>query len=156
MDVPVAALSGKPFTLRVVEYGSPDYRQMVALRAKVLRAPMGRILLPKELARDAGFIQLAAFDAAGQAIATALLDLSAGHTVRIRQVSVHPDWRGKGMGKAIMAFAEEQAAAAGAALASLHARETAVAFYARIGYVAEGEFFEESGLPHITMTKPLA
>lgn len=144
-----------PFTLRVVDYASADYRKMVALRNAVLRAPMGRVLLPRELARDAEFTQIAAFDTAGEVIATALLDMSQGDTVRIRQVSVHPDWREQGLGKALMSFAEQQAATRGATLASLHARETAMAFYARIGYVQEGAFFEESGLPHIRMSKPL-
>ncbi|MBM3618756.1 MAG: GNAT family N-acetyltransferase [Alphaproteobacteria bacterium] len=138
---------------REVPYGSEDYRKMAHLRNIVLRRPMGRVQLPSELAKDVNFRHVAAFDG-GQVRATAMLDIQ-GDSVRIRQVSVHPDERGKGIGAGIMAFAEEVAKAAGVNLSSLHARETALAFYERIGYVAEGDYFEESGLPHIRMTKRL-
>jgi len=37
----------------------------------------------------------------------------------------------------------------------LHARDTAVGFYEKRGYVREGDFFLEVSLPHITMTKSL-
>ena len=136
-----------------VAYGSEDYRKMAHLRNIVLRRPMGRVQLPSELAKDVKFRHVAAFDGS-EVRATAMLDIL-GSTVRIRQVAVHPAERGKGVGAGIMAFAEEVAKAAGVTLATLHARETALAFYERIGYVAEGDFFEESGLPHIKMHKKL-
>jgi predicted GNAT family N-acyltransferase len=37
----------------------------------------------------------------------------------------------------------------------LHARETAVSFYKKLGYTKEGNVFEEVGIPHWKMTKPL-
>jgi predicted GNAT family N-acyltransferase len=33
----------------------------------------------------------------------------------------------------------------------LYAHVSAISFYERLGYVAEGEIFEESGAPHIFM-----
>lgn len=126
---------------------------MVRLRNIVLRRPMGRVQLPSELAKDVKFQHVAAFD--GEDVkATAMLDIQ-GDKVRIRQVSVHPDLRGKGVGAGIMAFAENLAKQLGATVSVLHARETALAFYERIGYVTEGDFFEESGLPHVKMSKKL-
>ena len=38
---------------------------------------------------------------------------------------------------------------------SLHARETAIGFYARLGYVPEGERYLENGIPHLTMRRQL-
>jgi predicted GNAT family N-acyltransferase len=38
---------------------------------------------------------------------------------------------------------------------TLHARQTAVAFYERLRYAVDGEPFMEIGLPHRTMTKEL-
>lgn len=136
-----------------VPYGSDDYCKMTYLRNIVLRRPMGRVQLPSELAKDVNYRHVAAFDGS-EVRATAMLDIQ-GDSVRIRQVSVHPEERGKGVGAGIMAFAEQVAKAAGVCASTLHARETALKFYERIGYVAEGDFFEESGLPHIKMRKKL-
>ena len=38
---------------------------------------------------------------------------------------------------------------------TLHAREAAVPFYERLGYLSEGEPFDEVGLPHRAMRKRL-
>jgi ElaA protein len=38
----------------------------------------------------------------------------------------------------------------------LNARLGAEGFYARFGYLAQGEPFDENTVPHIRMTKPLA
>jgi predicted GNAT family N-acyltransferase len=35
----------------------------------------------------------------------------------------------------------------------LHAQTRAAPFYARYGFVAEGEVFEEAGIPHIRMRR---
>ncbi|TNE79579.1 MAG: GNAT family N-acetyltransferase [Bacteroidetes bacterium] len=34
-----------------------------------------------------------------------------------------------------------------------HARDTAVNFYLNNGYVGEGDYFDEDGIPHWKMTK---
>jgi predicted GNAT family N-acyltransferase len=39
---------------------------------------------------------------------------------------------------------------------TLHAQTHAAAFYARYGFVAEGDLFMEAGIPHVTMTRTLA
>ena len=38
----------------------------------------------------------------------------------------------------------------------LHAQLTARDFYARAGYVAEGEEFDDAGIPHVLMRRPLS
>ena len=37
----------------------------------------------------------------------------------------------------------------------LHAQESAIDFYTRLGYVAEGERFLEADIPHLAMGKRL-
>ena len=38
----------------------------------------------------------------------------------------------------------------------VHAQIAVVGFYRRLGYVAEGEEFEDAGIPHIAMRKKIA
>lgn len=142
-------------TVQPVVYGEAAYHKMVACRNAVLRAPQGRHLTEEELARDKHYLHYAAFDAAGEVVGTVLLGALSDTVVRARQVSVRDAMQGLGVGARMMAFVEAEAQAQGFTQMVLHARQTAVPFYSRIGYVAEGEYFEESGLPHIRMTKTL-
>jgi predicted GNAT family N-acyltransferase len=47
------------------------------------------------------------------------------------------------------------AATAGHRIVKLNAQTHAVGFYARHGFVAEGEEFMEAGIPHVVMTSRL-
>jgi predicted GNAT family N-acyltransferase len=38
---------------------------------------------------------------------------------------------------------------------ALSAQTQAIGFYERLGYTAHGEEFDDAGLPHVWMTKPL-
>lgn len=146
-------MSEQQLTFRVVEYGSSDYDKMVALRNTVLRIPLGRNLSAEELALDVELVHLAALDVQGEVLGTVMLQRLSDTQVRMRQVCVREDMQGTGVGKKLMVFAEEESLKAGYSSALLHSRDNAVMFYNRLGYVVEGEFFEESGIPHITMTK---
>jgi predicted GNAT family N-acyltransferase len=50
---------------------------------------------------------------------------------------------------------EREAAAAGASLVTLHAQTPVEAFYHRLGYRTTSDEFEEAGIPHVEMEKPL-
>ena len=55
-----------------------------------------------------------------------------------------------------MAHGERELHAAGIRHLRLAARQTAVGFYARLGYAVDGEPFIEKTIPHRTMRKMLA
>ncbi|MBL8040446.1 MAG: GNAT family N-acetyltransferase, partial [Chthonomonas sp.] len=63
--------------------------------------------------------------------------------------------QGSGIGALMVAESERMARELGFARMVLHARETAVGFYLRLGYACEGESFEEVGIPHRLMQKEL-
>lgn len=142
-------------TVKSVAVGSDAYHRMVACRNAALRAPLGRMLLPEELARDENYQHFAAFTDSGEVVGTVLLDALSGTLGRARQVSVHETARGMGVGAALMRRVEEDARKRGLTEMVLHAREAAVPFYIRMGYHTEGEYFDEIGLPHIRMCKAL-
>ena len=61
-----------------------------------------------------------------------------------------------GVGALVLAALEDRARAEGLREIELHAQCYVEAFYARHGYVREGEPFEEAGIAHVVMRKPLA
>jgi hypothetical protein len=60
-------------------------------------------------------------------------------------------WRGQGVGTAILRTLLEIARQRGDRRVSLSAQTTAEPFYARFGFVAEGEPYDDAGIPHRTM-----
>jgi ElaA protein len=74
-------------------------------------------------------------------------------TAKLERVAVLPEARGLGIGRALMLEALRQVAAAGLAEAVLHAQTSAAPFYDRLGFVAEGEPFDEEGIQHIRMRR---
>jgi len=63
--------------------------------------------------------------------------------------------QGKGIGRALMIFAENIARDMGYRILIMHARKTALGFYQKLGYSAKGEEFVEVTIPHFIMEKSL-
>ena len=79
-----------------------------------------------------------------------------GELVRLGRMAVGPDARGRGIGAAMLAVAEQESRAAGAQRIRLHAQTVARSLYERGGFVARGREFLEEGIPHVEMEKQLA
>ncbi|MGN6364442.1 GNAT family N-acetyltransferase [Asticcacaulis taihuensis] len=141
-----------PLTLRPIPHGSAEYAAAINLRRAVLRTPLGLDFTSAQLAAEAGDIHLAAFENE-DLIGTLLLTVHDDVTLRLRQMAVDPDNQGKGVGAALLAAAETETRAAGKSRISLAARISAQPFYARNGYVAVGDVFEEVTIAHIVMQK---
>jgi ElaA protein len=75
---------------------------------------------------------------------------------KAERVAVPADRRGAGVGRSLMAAIEAWAASRGLQRVALSAQKTAIPFYLGLGYQAQGEVFEEAGIPHRTMEKSLA
>ena len=91
----------------------------------------------------------------GHVIGTCRL-LFRGDTARLGRLAVERDARGQGVAGAILAEATRVARAAAAGRISLHAQTYAMGLYVRDGYEVAGEPFEEEGIEHVAMEKPLA
>jgi len=76
-------------------------------------------------------------------------------TAKVERVAVLADERGAGIGRAIVARAHGVARERGFERASLHAQTSVREFYAKLGYGATGDVFEEAGIPHVAMTREL-
>lgn len=143
------------FTIHPIPHGSADYATAVNLRRAILRIPLGLDFTAAQLAAEAGDIHLAAFED-GELIGTVLLTDYDDRTMKLRQMAVDDAYQGKGIGAQLLAAAEAETRAAGKTRLTLAARVSAQAFYARNGYAAAGEVFEEVTIPHIVMQKTLA
>jgi predicted GNAT family N-acyltransferase len=71
-------------------------------------------------------------------------------------MAVLADWRGKGVGQAMLECLVAMARREGHRAAVLNAQTQAVPFYAKYGFVAEGPEFTEAGIPHRAMRLVLA
>jgi len=101
--------------------------------------------------RDAGCVHAVAYDDQGRPIGTGRL-LPDAH---IGRMAVLAPWRGRGVGVALLRALVEQARARGEAVLRLHAQNSAIGFYEREGFCAQGEEYLEAGIAHRTMARVL-
>ncbi len=102
-------------------------------------------------------LRLSPDEAASQAvvIGTArLLDKGDGRG-KVGRVAVLREYRGLGLGLRLMEFIEATARAQGFQTLVLDAQCYAIAFYEKLGYVAEGDVFLDAGIEHRFMQKTL-
>jgi predicted GNAT family N-acyltransferase len=89
----------------------------------------------------------------GDAVGTARTrSLGAEGGVKIERVAVLKSVRGAGIGKALM---DRLLGDISAGPAVLNAQLEVEGFYAKLGFVSEGEVFQEAGIDHVRMTKDL-
>lgn len=70
-------------------------------------------------------------------------------------MAVQNNLQGKGIGASIMSFAENLARDKGYQKIVMHARDTAIGFYEKLGYKVKGDGFIEVNVPHHVMEKEL-
>ena len=96
---------------------------------------------------DAVCLHAVAYDDFGAAIGTGRL-LPDGH---IGRMAVRQPGRGTGVGGAILSLLMQKARERGDGAVVLNAQTVAAPFYARHGFVQQGEVFEEAGIAHVEM-----
>lgn len=140
--------------LKQIDHGSKEYRQMVALRMEILRKPLGLTFTEEELNKEKEDILIGAFDEE-DILACCLLTKVDNATVKLRQMAVHHNMQGKGIGASIMSFAETVARDKGFKCLMMHARNTAIGFYEKFDFKVKGAEFIEVNVPHHVMEKRL-
>ena len=88
----------------------------------------------------------------GKPIGTGRLKLDC----HIGRMAVLKQWRGRGVGSTMLKALVELAEKEGCEVVRLHAQTHALEFYARYGFAAVGEEFDEAGIPHRLMQLTLA
>jgi predicted GNAT family N-acyltransferase len=140
--------------LKIIDHGSKQYQQMVKLRDDILRKPLGLSFTQEELEKEKDHLLIGAYED-DKLLACCMLVEEDSRIVRLRQMAVLNDLQGKGIGKALMIFAENLARDRGYKKITMHARKNAIGFYEKMGYVRVGDEFEEITIPHYLMEKKL-
>ena len=131
-----------------------EIEQALALREQVFCVEQGVPLAADQDGLDDLAVQVVAVED-GRVIGTCRVLVEAG-VGRLGRMAVAAPARGRGLGAAILAAAEQSARDAGARLMRLHAQRYVEDLYAAAGYTPYGEAFVEEGIPHVGMEKPLA
>lgn len=140
--------------IKLIDYGTKEYKQMVDLRYEILRKPLHLSFEKHELEKEKHDILIGAFEEE-KMLGCCLLTRIDKNSVRLRQMAVQNNLQGKGIGAAMMNFAENVARDAGYKKMVMHARKTAIGFYEKFGYKVSGGEFIELSIPHYIMEKKL-
>ena len=140
--------------LKLIDYGSPEYEKMLRLRNDLLRKPLGLNFDVQELEKEKDDVLMGAFED-DRLLGCCLLTRVDAKTMRLRQMAVPNNLQGKGIGRALMVFAENIARDMGFETLMMHARVTATGFYEKLGYVKEDGQFIEITIPHVIMVKSI-
>ncbi len=103
---------------------------------------------------DAVAVHFLMRDGAQNPIATARL-LDKHGIAKIGRVAVLKASRGQGVGLALMQFVVDDAKRRGFTEAMLDSQTYAIPFYERLGFAAEGDEFDDAGIPHFLMRRTL-
>jgi len=141
------------FHVEIADWSRTEQRQaLLDLRDTVFIQEQG---VPEQRERDGLDIDcwhVLARDEAGQPIGCGRL--SPAH--KIGRMAVLPDWRGQGVGAALLRELVSRASTQGWSEVTLDAQVNAVGFYECAGFVAHGEEFEDAGLGHRSMRLALS
>ncbi len=132
-----AILSQIRFTVFVQEQGVPQHLETDPMDAD-----------PKRV------IHVAARSAAGKLIGTARMLLEQPMP-RIGRMAVLRDWRGSGVGAAMLEFLCAHAKQLGYQQIRLNSQSHATPFYYKQGFLSHGTEFTEAGIPHLEMRRAL-
>lgn len=140
--------------LRLLKHKSPVYEKMIELRLNVLLEPIGVPATYIEREQEKDDLLIGAFN---EDILVGCCVLTPGNkdVIQLRQMAVLTALHGKGVGAAIVEFAEDIAASNGFKILMMHARSVVVDFYRKCGYEIVGDEFEEVGIKHYKMQKKL-
>lgn len=141
----------QPFRVGVVDFQAA-LAELRAVRDEVFVSEQG---VPVELEHDA-------LDPVCTHVVARLLDGTAIGTARltpdhhIGRMAVRAPWRGRGVGDALLLALVEEARKRDWPEVQLNSQVSALGFYQRHGFKAEGERFMEAGIEHQAMVRVLA
>lgn len=136
-----------------IDFGSPEYDEALALRYKLLREPLNLEYDPSQIELEWMETHFGILDTDLGLIANLTFQKLNETTLKMRQVVVSNKMQNKGLGLALVDFAECWAKHNGFQEIKLHARSEALDFYKKINYRVVGVPFTEVNILHYEMKK---
>jgi predicted GNAT family N-acyltransferase len=130
------------------------YADELELRFRVLREPIGHPRTAVTFPFEKESLHLVAVDD-DRVIGCVLFHPESEHSGRLYQMAVASGLQKAGVGTKLVRRLEDEVRGRGFGEVTLHARQTAVPFYERLGYACFGEPYTEVGLPHRSMRRDL-
>jgi predicted GNAT family N-acyltransferase len=144
---------------KIIQPNTPEHwSTYYDLRFKVLRQAWHQPLGSEKADDDAQSLHGMILDENGKALAVARIHQVSDHQAQIRFMAVHPDYQGKGLGKAVLQFVELLGKKNYPDITEfcLQARENAVSFYSSNNYFTEAKTFLLFGeIQHYLMVKKI-
>ncbi len=138
----------------IITTAHPLYQQVIDLRQRVLRLPLGLDIHNDDLEAEQEQIIFIA-EENDVVKGCVLLQQYDAETFKLRQMAVDTAEQGKGIGADLVSVADIYAVNMGKSKIILHARDIAIPFYEKLGYEVTGDVFHEVGIPHHKMVKLL-
>ncbi|MEC9056415.1 MAG: GNAT family N-acetyltransferase [Verrucomicrobiota bacterium] len=136
------------------EFGSKAYGEMLSLRKRILRDPLGLKWTEEEESWEPREQHFGVRVDSG-VVACVVIRPLGNRTAKLRQMAVEPAWQGTGIGRGLLEGVEKILVTEELDRIELNARETAVGFYEKQGFRKMGEEFLEVTIPHWKMVKAL-
>lgn len=140
--------------LKIIDYDTPEYRQMVKMREDILRKPLGLTFSEEELKQEKNNLLIGAFED-DQMLGCCMIVENSPEKAQLRQVAVLNNLQGKGIGRALIIFAENLARDRGYKTMCMDARKNTVPFFEKMGYKITSNEFIKLTIPHVKMEKEL-
>jgi len=135
-----------------VEFGSDKYNQLLELRLDVLHDSLSDEFI--DGFSEGSCLHVACVDNIEDKVIGGYMLLPVDNNIiRIMQVVVDDKYRGQGIGKDLVAYAEKLAIKNNYKKIVMHARISAVDFYTKLDYKMIGNVFEEKGISFLKMGK---
>ena len=141
-------------TIKEIIHGSKEYIEEIQLRLEILRNPLGLEFSTAELDDEKSQFHIGIYQGT-ELCGCLVLKPVDKITIQMRQVCIKLALQKNGLGKKLVSYSEVFAKEKGFREMILHARETVVPFYKRMGYSVNSEKFIEVTIPHFSMIKEL-
>jgi predicted GNAT family N-acyltransferase len=140
------------YEIRLIDTQSNYYKDVVMLRHDVLRKPLGLSISQEDIEDDKNQYIIISLDNE-EVVGCLFIKIVSQENVKFRQMAIAENDQHKGIGRAIISFAENFCQLNKYKIIELHARKTALEFYQKQNYQLIGEEFNEVGIPHFKMLK---
>ncbi|MBN8562764.1 MULTISPECIES: GNAT family N-acetyltransferase [Leptolyngbya] len=137
-------------TIKVADFRR-DFEAIQSIRIRVFQIEQGVDAALEFDGLDADAVHFLAW--VGQdAVGTSRIRFLSPQTAKMERLAVLPELRKYGVGRKIVETVLEFLANKNIATVQIHAQSAVVEFYRKLGFISEGEEFEEAGIPHIKMS----
>jgi predicted GNAT family N-acyltransferase len=139
------------FTIEQVTWDSPKQALLKAVREEVFIIEQHVPLYIEWDEYDQEAIHLLALDKTGQAIGCARI-LKKG---RVGRMAVRRDWRGKGLGQALLDEAIKICQSLGMQTIAISSQTHAIKFYEKAGFTVTSEAYIDANIWHVDMQRTI-